>query len=319
MMRNFTSLILLILFLNYNCKQKPGNKLTFDADARSQIIYSEEINKKIIENKNIQYKDATIIGDINFLNSEDKNLISPQLVQHHIHSSVLFYNCTFKGKIIAEKNENLHNEIAHFNKNLSFINCTFQDSLNFKSADFDGLVSFSESEFQENVSFQSAAFNYKKNYFNKSHFIKPVEFNLIIVNGDINFFETRFDDYCIFQLSKFNNPVQFASAKFNEKTNFSSVKFTDDVFFNYAEFRKSLNFNQTIFNERAEFIKTVFFDDSKFEQCIFKGKTLFNEASAKKLLSFENSMFYLSDPSKFNIIFDDKTKFNNKNINLLLK
>ncbi|MCF6366748.1 MAG: hypothetical protein L3J35_11155 [Bacteroidales bacterium] len=292
-------LVLFVFLLFYSCKNKEKQN-TVNQEARNKIINASEINKKIRNEENIVYKDATIIGDINFLNSEDFNLETPFLQKYHINSSILFHNCTFKGKVIARKQENEIYKVSNFNKNVTFISCTFQDTVNFTSSDFNELVNFSESEFQEFVSFEACAFNFKKNYFSKVHFQKAAMFNLMFANGDMNFFETIFDDNVLFQLSKFNNPVHFGASKFNKNADFTNVKFFDDVFFNYSEFIKKVNFNNSVFRGRTEFIKTKFNFISEFKDCVFFGKTTYNNSEIIGVFTFKNSVFYISDPEKFN-------------------
>ena len=311
-----------LLVLSTSCKQKAENtdilQDTINQEARAKIINVSEINSKIKNEENIVYKDATIVGDIDFLYSEDFNLETPILQKHHVNSSVLFHNCTFKGKVTAQKQEKELLKISEFNKNITFIKCTFQDTVNFTSSDFNDLVNFSESIFQEFVSFEAGAFNFKKNYFNKSHFQKPAKFNLVFANGDMNFFETIFDDNVLFQLAKFNNPVNFGASKFNKNADFTSVKFFDDVFFNYSEFLKKVNFNNSVFKARVEFIKVKFNYISEFKDCNFFSKTKYNNSEIIGVFSFENSVFYISNPEKLNVNIKEGSDFVLKNTQYIL-
>ncbi len=299
-MKNIIILLTGIFF--FSCSQTTENKdinKDTNKDARSKIVKALEINNKIKNQTNIQYKDVTIIGDIDFLFSEDANFETPYMYKHHISSFIIFYNCTFKGKIIGYKKVNDVYKVSNFEKNLTFMNCTFQDTVNFKYADFNGLVNMSKSTFQEFVSFESCNFNFKKNYFSQAKFLKQLRFNLVFARGDINFFEAVFDDNVLFQLSKFNNPVTFSSSKFNKNADFTSCKFYDDIFLNYAEFLKKISFNNTVFKGRTEFIDSKFNFISEFKNCIYFGKTKYNNSTVKGVFSFENSYFYVSNPKNF--------------------
>lgn len=300
----YLSIILIYAIVTFKCTDDTPEQSSEELfDSRNLIINAADINKKIKKGKDIEYRNATIIGDLIFLASNEKNLLTPQLVKHEVNSSVIFYNCTFKGNIIAHRTYTDHSEVSEFNKNLTFIECTFQDTVNFTSSDFNDLVNFSGSDFHEFVTFESSCFNYRKNYFDKVRFYKNAMFNLMKVNGNISFFEAIFDDNVIFQLSKFNDPVQFGAAKFNKNSVFSSVKFYDDVFFNYAEFHKKAIFNQSVFKGRAEFIKSKFNHISEFKNCMFFGRTIYNNSDLTGVFTFEGSDFLFSEPpiNEFNI------------------
>ncbi len=298
-----------IFFLSCQ-KQKPVN-INEDADARSQIISSEEINNKIKTGENILYKNATITGDVDFLISNDKNFMTPQLIKHYINSSITFYNCTFKGKISAYKSFTNHYEICLFRKNITFINCTFQDSVNFSSSEFQDLVNFNESVFQNFTSFKATVFNYNKNYFENTHFIKNAEFNMMHVNGNISFFKSEFDAKVIFQLTKFMFQVQFGASVFHDNVDFSNIKFYDDLLFNYAEFVKSVNFNGSIFNGRTEFIQTKFNYISEFTNCFFYGKINFDKSDAKGIIKFLNNYYSINKPERKDFVLHEGTDFMN--------
>jgi len=97
----YLPVILIFAVVTFTCKNNISKQSFEDlTDSRDQIINASEINKKIRKAQNIEYKNATIIGDINFLTSKEKYLLTPQLVKYEVNSSVIFYNCTFKGNII---------------------------------------------------------------------------------------------------------------------------------------------------------------------------------------------------------------------------
>jgi len=301
-----------------SCNNKPKNMAEIP-DSRSRIIQSSEINNKIKKGKDIVYKNVTVIGDIDFTQAGEVSIITGNLVKSYVNSGIVFYDCTFKGKIIAEKDGEKVKTITNFSKGISFINCTFQDTVNFTSSDFKDIVNFSNSIFQDFVSFKSTFFGSHGLIFSKTHFIKGAEFNMMNVSGSCNFSDAVFDDNVLFQLCKFNGYVRFASSVFNKNADFSRVKFNDDVFFNYAEFYRTLNFGTSVFKGRAEFIKSKFNMISEFKNCLFYSYTNFTDAEVKGILTFENSIFYISDAGKFNVKLSEGTDYILKGTQTLLK
>ncbi|MCF6185338.1 MAG: hypothetical protein L3J56_12095, partial [Bacteroidales bacterium] len=199
-----TVTLLITVFISCN-KQK---KISSD-DSRGKVINASDINKNIQNGKDIIYQNATIMGTVDFTKSKNADLVNANLIKHDVNSVLTFYDCTFKGKIIAHKKDKEFKIISDFNKSICFVNCTFQDTVDFSDSDFKDVVTFSNSIFQNFVSFKSAFFSPKGMDFTKSHFIKYAEFNMMHVSGNCNFFDAVFDDNVLFQLSEFNNSVQF--------------------------------------------------------------------------------------------------------------
>ncbi len=311
-MKTYTLIFTVILFLFVSCKKEEAK--TEIPDSRTKIVNSSEINKKIKNGEDIAYRNATIIGNIDFTNSGDVSLITKNLMKSYVNSAVVFYDCTFKGKVFSFKRNKNFNTVTNFNKSISFINCTFQDTVDFTSSDFNGTVNFSNSFFQQFVSFKSAFFGIHGLIFTKTHFIKYSKFNMMHVFGNCNFSDAVFDENVLFQLSEFDNAVYFNAAKFQKNINFTKVKFNDDVFFNYAEFYKLLQFNTSVFRGRTEFVKSKFNMISEFKNCLFLSETKFSDAELKGILTFKNSVFYISDPENFNLNILNESDFILNNI-----
>ena len=102
-MKNFIFVFIIPLTLLISCNKE--EKINFD-DSRSKIIDASEINNKLSKEKNIILRNATIIGDIDFTKSKERYLVNANLIKHTINSALTFYDCTFKGKIIAHKKNN---------------------------------------------------------------------------------------------------------------------------------------------------------------------------------------------------------------------
>ncbi|NOZ36179.1 MAG: hypothetical protein GXO80_12895 [Chlorobi bacterium] len=315
-MKNLIFVFIIPLTLLISCNKE--EKINFD-DSRSKIIDASEINNKLSKEKNIILRNATIIGDIDFTKSKEKYLVNANLIKHTINSALTFYDCTFKGKIIAHKKNNEFRIISEFNKSVCFVNCTFQDTVDFSYSDFKDVAIFSNSMFQNLTNFESAFFSPKGANFSKSHFIKYAKFNIIESSGYFNISDAVFDDNVLFQLSEFNRSARFASVKFNRNADFTKVKFFDDVFFNYSEFYRSIKFNTSVFRGRTEFLKCKFNMISEFKNCLFFSETKFKDAEISGILTFENSIFYISNPENFKIKLLKESDFTDDNTFILLK
>ncbi|NPA68921.1 MAG: hypothetical protein GXO50_09970 [Chlorobi bacterium] len=311
----FSIVFFSILF--FSCKQ--NNQENEIPDSRSRIIEASVINKKIKKGEGIAYRNATIIGDIDFTGSNDASLITGNLIKHYVNSAIVFSNCTFKGKISAFEKHDKYNKITEFKKGASFFDCTFQDTVDFTSSEFKDIAVFSSSIFQKEVLFRAAYFGDKGLRFNKTRFIKNAKFNMLKTAGICNFSDAVFDGNVVFQLSEFEDPVYFNAARFNENSDFTKVKFNDDVFFNYAEFYKTIRFSSSGFRARTEFIKTEFNLISEFKNSLFYGEVKFKDAKISGIITFENSIFFISDPGNFECNLLKETDFLTDNVTVLLK
>jgi hypothetical protein len=279
-----------------------------DPDARSEIIQAEEIMKKLQKNENIMYKNATILGDIDFTLLNDTDLMTPLLVKHHVHSSIIFYNCTFKNKIIAQKTHTDHSEICEFERSVSLMNCTFQDTIDFSSAEFNDIVNFSDSEFHLYTSFKDTNLKYKRNYFDRAKFYANTFFNHMNVNGLISFFQSQFDQNILFQKSIFSGNVKFQASVFNGSPVFDGAKFRDDVSFGYSKFQKNAMFNNVLFQGNTEFTKTVFNERIQFNNCNFYGQASYNKSVIKGVFTIKDSFFLQKKPTKKDFVIDKSAK-----------
>ncbi len=293
--KKYRYIFLFFLLALFSCTQvqekEPGeNKdVSKQSEARSEIIDAQEINQKIAEGETILYKNATIVGDVDFCVSQDKDMVNPQLLKHYINESVTFYNCTFKGKVIAQHQTPRQINVCRFRKHLTFMHCTFQDSVNFHMSDFDEVVNFSHSEFQSLSKFSAGTFMYRQNFFRRTKFIKIANFDLINVYGNIDFFESEFFDDAIFQLSEFSKTANFNSTIFHGNTDFSNIKFADDAFFNYSEFTKKSIWINLVFRGRAEFNYAIFKTLTNFTKCIFYRQPEFSESNIKGIFTFKDN------------------------------
>ena len=100
-MSNIKYILPIIIIFFISCNKEVQTEIP---DSRTKIINASEINKKIKKGEDVTYKNATIIGDIDFTRSNNASLITGNLIKHYVNSAVIFYDCTFKGKILAVNN-----------------------------------------------------------------------------------------------------------------------------------------------------------------------------------------------------------------------
>lgn len=311
-------LTLSFLLVIFSCKNSEKNETDIE-NSRGKIIDASEINNKIKNGEAIQYKNATIIGDIDFTNSSEKSIETPQLIRNYVNSSIIFSNITFKGKIIAHKSDTAYSNYTTFNKSISFFGCTFQDKVDFSRAQFNAIFNISNSDFQEDITFDGAIFEFQKNYFTKNKVLKNALFNLVVFNGDIQFMNTEFFQNVNFQMAKFHGMTQFSNTKFKKNVEFGLINANSDIFFNYSDFAKTVNFNGSIFRGRTEFQNAKFNFISEFKNILFMGNIKFDNATFLGVADFENTIFYVSDISKQNINIEKGTNIMLNNTELLLR
>ena len=321
-MKNMKKLILLstvlsVIFL-FSCKEKKEHENLDFENSRGNIIKAEKINSLIKNGKDITIKNATILGNIDFTSSSEENLDGPHLIRNHVRSSVNFLNCTFKGKITAQKSETDYSQVTSFNKNITFIGCTFQDTVNFKSSQFNAILNIRDSEFQQKTSFEGALFYFNKNYFANNTMSENTDFNMAVFKGEISFLKTQFLKNVNFQMAKFHDIAQFSNTSFHENAEFSLINVNSNIFFNYSEFHKTISFNSAKFMGRTEFTNCKFNYITEFRNIFFYGDVKYDNSTFIGVVNFENSIFFISDITKQKYTIEKGTDFvfnNTKTIN----
>ena len=209
--------------------------LTVSLTAQKRVNASTIMND-IANGKDITYKNATIVGDLDFTKMDEKLPTLPKRKNswwnngnsnkkvEEIKSSVSFVNCTFEDNVFAY----IHDEdsgytfTADFNEDTTFKNCTFKEKAMFKYSNFEEKADFSDSNFSSESTFKYANFK-----------------------GDVNFAKTSYGESSTFKYSIFRNHVSFANTTFKESATFKYAQFKDGVSFNKASFEQELNIKYT--------------------------------------------------------------------------
>jgi uncharacterized protein YjbI with pentapeptide repeats len=172
--------------------------LTF---AKSQVKASQIIDQ-INAGKAVQYKDAEIVGDLDFTSIKDVTLDAKSKKNRlwskgstltywcHVRSPISFINCVFKGDVLAYIHDEDENETynAIFYKDVDFQGCDFQgksafkyvefrSDANFKNTQYHKEALFKYTKFSTDVSFSGSSFhgeaNFTRSSLNPSNLIKP--------------------------------------------------------------------------------------------------------------------------------------------------
>jgi len=299
-LNSFVFLVAIILFNSCSASQTTANK----------NIKASDILSDIAKGKNISFKDKIIEGNIDFTTLNSVFLSqATQLV--YVNSAINFVNCTFKGKIIAQKRNEKIATVTDFAKNLGFINCSFEEEINFDQAVFRSQVSFNQSTFNKPVFLRGAEFRSSKNFFMEIHAFD----NFLLINskfyGNANFMKSIFEKQFSVQKISVNNDFFLGACKFLSYTDLSGATFGGYCDFKYSEFtdrlvlsnsvfRGKLNLADAVLTEQTEankvdFQNEIIFSKNKiipekvvFNQCLFR---LYHKKDMEGKLSVQNCFF----------------------------
>ena len=135
-----------------------------------KTVTAASVIESINNNKPVTINDATITGDLDFTNLNNKKL-EPNNSKNKVYISTIgvpvsFSNCTFTGKVLgyfnpdynkpAVKSSTVYN--ANFEEAMQFENCTFQKDVSFKYSVFNNSISFAGSHFDDETEFKYTNF-----------------------------------------------------------------------------------------------------------------------------------------------------------------
>ena len=207
--------------------------ISFVATAQKKVS-ANEIIKAVKNGRTVSYKNATIVGvlDFTFMDAAMKKLPSKKRwwnsvsnkIEKQIESPISFINCTFEDDVLAyiPDEDSGYTFTANFESKAIFKNCTFERKAMFKYSEFDREASFEGTKFNSYSTFKYAKFS-----------------------RDISFKNTSFDEEATFKYAKFDRNVSFADAVFKETATFKYAKFHDGVSFNSTVFDGELNLKYT--------------------------------------------------------------------------
>ena len=222
-------------------------------------IEASDIMKDIKNGKSISYKNATIVGVLDFTYMDEalekqpkrkkkswwSNINSSNTVKKIIDVQISFKNCTFKDDVLAyfPHKDSGYTFIANFEDKVIFTNCNFERKAMFKFSRFERDTDFSGATFDDDTTFKFSKFL-----------------------GNISFSNSKFAETATFKHAKFNENVSFSNSVFEESAVFKYTEFKNGVSFKSTNFEEDLNIKYM--NVRGDFnitdMKVGYEIDSKY-------------------------------------------------------
>ena len=235
-------------------------------------VQAEDIIDQINAGQDVNYKNVTIIGDLDFRTLDDVTPDKPlrklkigrfstQSYSCHVRNSLSFIDCTFTGDVLAYLHIDRKNETynAVFYEDVDFEGCEFEETSAFKYAKFHKKANFENTTYEEEALFKYAKFS------------TDVSFQDSNFKSDANFKYTKFPEAVDFKQSVFRDYANFKYAKFPEGVSFEDAEFHRDADFKYTKFSEPLNFEGVEFDRDANF-KYTKIDGRSFTSYLIKNK-----------------------------------------------
>jgi uncharacterized protein YjbI with pentapeptide repeats len=243
--------------------------LTF---AKSQVKAGQIIDQ-INAGKAVQYKDAEIVGDLDFTSiknvtideksqrNRDRNKGSTLTYWSHVKSPVSFVNCVFKGDVLAYVHKDRENEIH---------NAIFYADADFQGCDFQGKSTFKYVEFKAKANFKNTQYH-NEALFKYTEFSTDVSFSNSSFHRDANFKYTEFPESASFDKTTFKRLANFKYTEFHEGVTYEGAQFKGEANFKYTEFHEPVNFDNVAFDGDVNF-KYTKLDGKSFTTYLIKKK-----------------------------------------------
>ncbi|MCJ7580747.1 MAG: pentapeptide repeat-containing protein [Candidatus Aminicenantes bacterium] len=235
-------------------------------------VQAEDIIDQINAGKDVSYKNAVIVGDLDFRNLDDVTAdeplrklkmgrLSSQSYSCHVRSSLSFIDCTFEGDVLAYISIDRKNDTynAVFYEDVDFEGCVFEKASAFKYAKFKKEANFENTTYEEEALFKYAQFS------------TDVSFQDSIFNAYANFKYVKFPETVDFKQTVFRDYADFKYAKFPEGVSFEDVEFQGTADFKYTKFSEPLNLDGVEFEGNADF-KYTKIDGRSFTSYLIKNK-----------------------------------------------
>lgn len=206
-------------------------------------VEASNIMKDIKAGKSISYKNATIIGvlDFTYMNDALDELPrnkksswwstggSDNTIKNLIKVKISFVNCLFKDDVLAyiPDEDSGYTFTADFEDQVIFKNCNFERKAMFKYSRFKGNTDFFETNFQNASTFKYAKFDANINFSN-TKFLEIATFKYAVFSENVSFTNSIFKDSAVFKYTKFNGGISFKNASFEEDLNIKYMEVYGD-------------------------------------------------------------------------------------------
>lgn len=263
--------------------------------AKSQVKASTIIDQ-INAGKAVQYKNAEIVGNLDFTSIKDVTVDekskanrflskgSTIVYLYHVRSPLSFIDCVFTGDVLAYIHDDDENEThnAIFYDDVDFQGCNFQGKSAFKYVKFKTKANFKNTQYNDEALFKYAKFSTDIS-FSDSRFNDEANFKYTKFSADVSFSNSHFSKEANFKYTKFPEGVNFDKVTFQRLANFKYAKFPKGVSFKDAQFMGDADFKYTKFSEPVNFDGVVFEDDVNFKYTEIDGKSFTKYLVEKKL------------------------------------
>jgi len=231
-----------------------------------KTIEASAIMKDLKAGKTISYKNATIIGVLDFTFMEEAQEKLPRkkknswwnmggssnTIENLIEVKISFQNCTFKNDVLAyiPDEESEYTFTASFKEEVIFENCNFESKAMFKYSRFEQNTEFSGSIFKDDTTFKWAKFD-KAIGFSKTNFKEISTFKYATFKKYVSFSEAVFEDSVIFKYTKFNDGVSFENTNFEEDLNIKYMEVYGDFNITGMKVGYDIDSKYTKINDRS--------------------------------------------------------------------
>ena len=194
-----------------------------------ETVQASTIINDIKDGNDISYKNATIVGDLDFTLMDEKFEALPKrskwydsrsnTVEEVVEVSISFTNCTFEDDVLAYYHDDPsgYTFTADFEKEVVFKDCEFSRKAMFKYSSFDQGANFEGTKFRRESTFKYAEFDEFTSFANSTF------------NDDANFKYAEFDSGGSFENALFEESLNIKYLEVRGDFNIAKIKVDDDI------------------------------------------------------------------------------------------
>lgn len=275
-----------IVILSLACTLPPQQKL------RKSEIAASDILKQLRKGSSVSYQDKIIIGDLDLTQAVSLEEISTGILKGYLDASLVFTNCTFKGKVLGFHQEPRLIKSISLQRSLTMINCQFEQEVNLRLCEIQGMMQLRDCIFYKKASFEEGSFSHLVS-FNHSAFKAEARFQNAFFLRDALFRESIFESTVSFQSSIMNGDLQMSTAQFLDYADFGQLTCQGDVFLSYANIADRMNCNYGSFLGRLEMVNA---DIMEFQakKARFWGDVIFDRSEVFRSIDCGGAKYFYS-------------------------
>jgi len=301
-----------VLSLNLNNENTELNIKIDNGKTDKFIVKTENGNKNIYENSNINIYKKTIFEDeVDFGSTQIGNTAEFSVTEFkkkvsfsrtNIEGDAFFEQSSFEDETIfnaARIAGNAQFNNAIFKKKAEFSMAIIGDSAKFHSAIFNGKIDFSGAIIGITAEFNNAKFNHEA-IFNSAKIDGAVFFKSAIFEGDFDLIGVQIGLAAEFQQATFKQMAKFSNAHIKEYLKLKSTIFNDKVEIEHAQIEKAISLNGAYFANDVSFKHTslgTFYFEKDDEDTVPQIKKLHIQPNVK--IDLRGCIYDNIDPTDF--------------------